>query len=60
LNWKGETLLDIPPYEDIVGILTLTDRESQILQERAEDAKAKCVQFSNSFGGDILMNIFAV
>ncbi|KIK51761.1 hypothetical protein GYMLUDRAFT_251819 [Collybiopsis luxurians FD-317 M1] len=39
-DWKGERLLNLPPHKDIIGILTLTDRESEILVQRAEDAKA--------------------
>lgn len=41
VNWKGEKLLNLPPYKDIVGILSLTDRETVILDQRAKDAKAK-------------------
>jgi hypothetical protein len=40
-NWKGQTLLDLPPHEDIVGVLTLTDREKRILGERAQAAKER-------------------
>lgn len=42
-NWQGNPLLNIPPHKDIIGILTLTDRETEILAQRAEDAKAKSV-----------------
>jgi TATA-binding protein-associated factor len=40
-NWNGQTLLDLPPHEDIMGVLTLTERETQIINERAEAAKAR-------------------
>lgn len=41
LNWEKKSLLTIPPYKDIIGVLALTDRETGILTQRAEDAKAK-------------------
>jgi len=41
LDWEQKKLLNIPDHKDIRGILTLTERETKILQERAEDAKAK-------------------
>lgn len=42
-NWKGKSLLKIPPYKEIIGVLTLTEREMEILAQRAKDAKAKYV-----------------
>ena len=33
-------LLSIPPYKEILGIVTLTERETDIIQERAAAAKA--------------------
>ncbi|THV02122.1 hypothetical protein K435DRAFT_853107 [Dendrothele bispora CBS 962.96] len=39
-NWLGNKLLDLPPYETIVGVINLTEREKQIMQVRAEEAKA--------------------
>lgn len=41
INWCGQTLLNLPPHEDIVGILNLTKRETDIINERAEAAKAR-------------------
>lgn len=41
LDWKGEKLLNLPPHKEIVGVLTLTERETTILDQRAQDAKAK-------------------
>jgi hypothetical protein len=41
LNWEGKTLLEIPPHKDIIGVLKLTERESNIIQERARAAKAR-------------------
>jgi TATA-binding protein-associated factor len=40
-NWKGQTLLDLPPHKDILGILQLTEREKDIINARAEDARAR-------------------
>ena len=40
-NWKGEPLIDLPPLKHIIGILKLTTRENNIIQERAEDARAR-------------------
>lgn len=39
-NWLGKTLLDLPPHKDIIGVITLTERERRIMNARAEDAKA--------------------
>jgi TATA-binding protein-associated factor len=41
VTWDGKPLLDLPPCLDINGILTLTQREMKILNERAEAAKAR-------------------
>jgi TATA-binding protein-associated factor len=41
INWIGRTLLDLPPCKEIVGVLTLTKRETDLLSERAEIAKAR-------------------
>ncbi|KAF8523869.1 P-loop containing nucleoside triphosphate hydrolase protein [Hysterangium stoloniferum] len=38
-DWEGKKLLDIPPYKDIIGILTLTERENEILKDCAEMAR---------------------
>ncbi|KAF8500014.1 P-loop containing nucleoside triphosphate hydrolase protein [Hysterangium stoloniferum] len=38
-DWEGKKLLDIPPYKDIIGILMLTERENEILKDRAEMAR---------------------
>lgn len=39
-NWKQEVLLPLPPYIEILGVLTLTERETTIVQSCAEAAKA--------------------
>jgi len=36
----GKVLLPLPPYKEILGVLTLTKRETDIITERAESAKA--------------------
>jgi hypothetical protein len=41
VNWKGEPLVKLPPLKHIIGVLKLTDRESKIIQERAEGARAR-------------------
>ncbi|KAJ3963543.1 P-loop containing nucleoside triphosphate hydrolase protein, partial [Lentinula raphanica] len=43
LDNAGKTLLNLPPYKQIVGILSLTDRENEILNQHAEDAKANVI-----------------
>ncbi|KAF8529096.1 hypothetical protein BU17DRAFT_80270 [Hysterangium stoloniferum] len=40
-DWEGKKLLDIPPHKDIIGILTLTECENEILKDCAEMARAK-------------------
>jgi hypothetical protein len=45
LNWEGKALIDIPPYVDVVGVLDLTQRETDILHERQEAVKARLVNF---------------
>ena len=40
-DWKGELLIKLPPLKHIVGLLKLTTRENSIIQERAEDARAR-------------------
>ena len=43
-DWKEEPLVKLPPYKEIIGVLTLTERETIIIQERAEAARARCVE----------------
>jgi len=43
LDYKGGVLLPLPPYQEILGVLTLTERETAIIQRRAEAAKAVSV-----------------
>jgi len=40
VDYTGTPLLNLPPYQEIVGLLKLTQREMDIITERAEDAKA--------------------
>lgn len=40
LDNNGKPLLPLPPYKEILGILTLTERETEIIKERAAAAKA--------------------
>lgn len=37
---RGAPLLPLPPYEEIIGVLNLTERETAIMHERSEAAKA--------------------
>jgi hypothetical protein len=46
-DWKEELLLNLPPYRQISGILTFTQRESKIIQQLAELAKDR--YFVSSF-----------
>jgi len=39
-NWENKVLLPLPPYVEILGVLTLTERETTIVQSCAEAAKA--------------------
>lgn len=41
VDWKGSSLLDLPPHKAIVGVLELTKREMDIIQKRAEDARSR-------------------
>ena len=44
LSWDGKTsLLDLPAHVDISGVLKLSQRELDIIQSRAEDARSRCV-----------------
>jgi hypothetical protein len=43
LNWKGKPLIKLPPLKHIVGVLALTEKENNVIQERAEGARARCV-----------------
>jgi len=40
VDYTGTPLLNFPPYQEIVGLLKLTQRETNIITEHAEDAKA--------------------
>lgn len=40
VDWEGRVLLQLPDYKEIVGLVTLTERETAIIAERAEAAKA--------------------
>ena len=44
INWKGDPLIKLPPLKHIPGILILTERERNIIQECAESARARYVQ----------------
>lgn len=39
LDWKGEKLIDLPPYVDIPVIVKPTPREMEIITELADDVK---------------------
>jgi TATA-binding protein-associated factor len=40
VDWRGGSLLDLPPHKTIAGVLELTKREMDIIQKRAEDARS--------------------
>jgi len=40
VGYTGTLLLNLPSYQEIVGLLKLTQRETNIITEHAEDAKA--------------------
>jgi hypothetical protein len=40
LDHDLKPLLPLPPYKEILGTVTLTERETEIIQERAAAAKA--------------------
>lgn len=40
LDHANKPLLPLPPYKEILGTLMLTERETEIIQERAAAAKA--------------------
>ncbi|KAF8869930.1 SNF2 family N-terminal domain-containing protein [Infundibulicybe gibba] len=44
----GQKLVDLPPHKDIIGILRLTQRETEIVAERAEAAKATITSANES------------
>jgi hypothetical protein len=43
LDWEGKVLINIPPYVDVIGVLDLTQRETDILHQRQEAVKARLV-----------------
>ncbi|KAJ3564157.1 hypothetical protein NP233_g8477 [Leucocoprinus birnbaumii] len=48
LDWAGRTLLPLPPYIEIIGLLQLSEREMLILHERQEAAKAALLSISDT------------
>lgn len=46
VDWKGDNLLNLPRHKEIIGVLTLTDREVGIIQKRAEDARNRQVIYA--------------
>ncbi|KAF9443968.1 hypothetical protein P691DRAFT_808051 [Macrolepiota fuliginosa MF-IS2] len=48
VNWLGKPLLSLPPCHEIIGVVSLTRRETEIIEERAEAAKAAVLTSSNS------------
>ncbi|KXN81008.1 Nuclear protein STH1/NPS1 [Leucoagaricus sp. SymC.cos] len=49
ISSDGAPLLNLPPCTDIVGLLTLTEREMDIIRERAEAAAAAVATASDSW-----------
>ncbi|KAF5347355.1 hypothetical protein D9756_010004 [Leucocoprinus leucothites] len=48
VDCTGKPLLDLPPYQEIIGLLKLTERETDIMADRAEAAKAALVNASDA------------
>ncbi|THU90177.1 hypothetical protein K435DRAFT_864524 [Dendrothele bispora CBS 962.96] len=42
-NWRGKSLLDLPPHKEIITVVDLTDRERCILDKQAEIVKETIV-----------------
>jgi TATA-binding protein-associated factor len=40
-DWEGNTLLQLPPFKTILGIVGITNWETDIIQQLAEAAKEK-------------------
>ena len=38
-DWEGKSLLDLPPYKPILGVVEITEREMGIVLQLAEAAK---------------------
>jgi hypothetical protein len=38
-DWKGNSLLNLPPYKAIHAILNLTERETAVIAKKAEEVK---------------------
>lgn len=38
-DWRGESLLKLPPYKSIHAILDLTERETALIEAKAEKVK---------------------
>lgn len=43
LDWKGEKLIPLPPYEEHLVVLKLTPREMEIISELADKVKERYV-----------------
>ncbi|KAJ3560425.1 hypothetical protein NP233_g10845 [Leucocoprinus birnbaumii] len=44
---EDKPLIDLPPYEEILAILTLTPREMEIIKDRSEAAKAVIAHYAS-------------
>ena len=40
VSWEGKPLILLPELVEIIGVMSLTNREKKIIQERAEEARA--------------------
>uniref|UniRef100_A0A0W0GC69 Uncharacterized protein n=1 Tax=Moniliophthora roreri TaxID=221103 RepID=A0A0W0GC69_MONRR len=56
-DYLGQPLLDLPPYQDIIGVLTLTPREMNIINDLAEKAKLD-VNAANESGKFVTRNFY--
>lgn len=43
LDWRGQRVIDIPPFEEITVVLKLTTREMDIISELADSVKERSV-----------------
>ncbi|KAF5359465.1 hypothetical protein D9756_003663 [Leucocoprinus leucothites] len=48
INFSKNPLLDLPPYKEIIGLIQLTKREMDIIEERSEAAKAAVMSASDA------------
>ncbi|KXN81812.1 Chromatin-remodeling complex ATPase chain isw-1 [Leucoagaricus sp. SymC.cos] len=40
VDWQGRVLIPLPEYKEIIGVINLTERETKIIEQRSQSAKA--------------------